>query len=177
MDLNGCISRLESSAAAFPAILGGTTPEQARWKPSADEWSLLEVINHLADEEVEDFRTRLRLTIDEPGRDWPPIDPGRWVTERQYNARELSESLGRFVRERQETLRWLRGATALDLESAKVHPQFGSMRAGDLLHAWCAHDLLHIRQMNRLQYQFLVQQKGDFFVEYAGEWITEEKDR
>ena len=41
------------------AVLAGVDAEQARWKPDADSWSILEVVCHLVDEEREDFRTRL----------------------------------------------------------------------------------------------------------------------
>jgi hypothetical protein len=36
-------------------MLRGVTEAQARWKPAPEEWSILEVINYLCDEEREDF--------------------------------------------------------------------------------------------------------------------------
>jgi hypothetical protein len=44
MDLANCRTRLRQSAAAIVALAEGITPEQARWKPTPEEWSLLEVI-------------------------------------------------------------------------------------------------------------------------------------
>ena len=75
MDLAYCRTRLRQSAAAIVALAQGVTPEQARWKPTPEEWSLLEVICHLYDEEREDFRQRLDLTLHHPEADWPPIHP------------------------------------------------------------------------------------------------------
>jgi hypothetical protein len=170
MNTHECIIRLQANADVFRAMLQGVTPEQVRWKPSSGEWSLLEVINHLADEEVEDFRTRLRLTLEAPDRDWPPIDPERWVFERRYNQRDLKESQERFVAARLESARWLQTFPSLDMNATHTHPQIGSMRAGDLVHAWLAHDQLHIRQMNRLHYQFLAENRGEYLIQYAGEW-------
>lgn len=100
MDVTWCIRRLEAGATTFQGLLRGVTEEQARWKPAADRWSMLEVVCHLADEEVEDFRRRLDLTLHQPGERWPRIDPEAWVEERKYGEQELSESLQRFLSER-----------------------------------------------------------------------------
>ncbi len=100
MDFELCIRRLERDAAVITGLVNGIPDEQARWKPSADAWSMLEVINHLHDEEREDFRTRLDLILHQPGAAWPPTDPEGWVAERRYNARDPQESLEDFLQER-----------------------------------------------------------------------------
>ena len=66
----------------FAGLVSGLSLEQARWKPSLDKWSILEVVNHLYDEEREDFRQRLSLVLADPMQPWPPIDPRTWVTSR-----------------------------------------------------------------------------------------------
>ena len=63
MLLRHIIGRLRANAAVFEALCRNVADEQARWRPSADKWSMLEVMSHLADEEVEDFRTRVDLTL------------------------------------------------------------------------------------------------------------------
>jgi hypothetical protein len=170
MDLLYCTSRLESNAQTFRALLGNVAVEQARWKPYADKWSLLEVINHLADEEIEDFGTRLRLVLQNPGQDWPGIDPEGWAVERNYNSRDVRESLVRFLDARNNSLAWLKTLPPVDWNAAGVHPRFGAIRAGDLLHSWVAHDFIHVRQMNRLHYQYLSLKKYEYDLGYAGNW-------
>ena len=170
LDLPYFTSRLEADVEVIRGLLTHVSDNQARWKPSAKQWSLLEVINHLGDEEVEDFRTRLKLAIESPGQEWPRIDPERWAVERQYNARNLRESLGRFVRERRVSLAWLSELQDVAWDSGHDHPQFKSIRSGDLLVSWLAHDLIHIRQMTRLHYEYPLQQKGAFSPDYAGKW-------
>jgi hypothetical protein len=44
------------------------------------------------------------------------------------------------------------------------------MRAGDLAASWLAHDFIHIRQINRLHYEYLTAIKGEFSTDYAGKW-------
>jgi hypothetical protein len=162
--------RLESNALTFQSLLRSVTDSQAIWRPAPDKWSLLEVTNHLADEEVEDFGTRLRLILEDPGQPWPPIDPERAAVERRYNSRELSESLARFNGARAENLLWLRGLSNPDWNVANVRPDGSTLRAGDLLHSWVAHDFIHIRQMNRLHYEHLLAKDAGFSPAYAGKW-------
>src|SRR5262245_12937351 len=84
-------TRLEANAGVFRALTDSVSVDQARWKPTPEQWSILEVVNHLADEEVDDFRKRIVLTLRDPESAWPPIDPPRWAIERRYNDRALEE--------------------------------------------------------------------------------------
>ncbi len=170
MTIDRTIAHLEAQAAAIAALTRAVSDEQARWKPTPADWSLLEVINHLYDEERDDFRLRLDLTLHQPTADWPPIDPPGWAVARRYNERDFAQSVANFLAERQQSIAWLQSLAAADLESAHVHPRFGAMRAGELLAAWVAHDCLHIRQLNELRYRWWAAQSAPYGVEYAGDW-------
>jgi hypothetical protein len=82
MDFDYFNDRLSKSRTVFEGIARDISLEQARWKPSPDKWSILEVINHLHDEEKEDFRQRLGSVLSDPSQPWPSIDPRNWVTGR-----------------------------------------------------------------------------------------------
>jgi hypothetical protein len=170
MDLPALIGRLSASAASIEALVTALPEEVARWKPVPERWSVLEVINHLADEEVEDFRMRVDLTLHHPERDWPPIDPEGWVAARAYQQRDPSESLARWREERRRSLEWLAGLSAPEWERAHAHPALGSLRAGDVLASWVAHDLLHLRQLLRLHFEWLARHAEPFSTRYAGPW-------
>jgi hypothetical protein len=171
IDLNWITARLESNTAVLRGQLSSVSAAQAVWKPQADKWSILEVINHLAEEETEDFRIRLQLTLEDPAQEWPAIDPERAAVDRQYNARNLQDSVDRFIRERARSVEWLRSLPAeTDWHVGRTHPRAGVLRAGDLLCSWLAHDLIHIRQINRLHYEYLTATCGDFSTAYAGNW-------
>ena len=163
-------ARLAANVEAFRALLADVPDEQARWRPDPAQWSMLEVVNHLADEEVEDFRRRLELTLFHADQTWPPIDPQGWVGARGYNERELDASLRRFTTERARSIEWLRGLQDLDLERSYAHPTLGPIRAGDLLASWLAHDLIHIRQITRLHYGWLERQAAPYQTAYAGKF-------
>jgi len=169
MDLPYCIHRLSSNAHVIENLARGVSDEQARWKPSPEKWSILEVINHLYDEERDDFRSRLDSVLHQPEKTWPPIDPQGWAVERKYNVRELGESLERFLDERRKSVEWLKALTEPRLENRYEHPQ-GAIRGGDLLASWVAHDFLHVKQITRLHWEFLGSISQPYKTAYAGEW-------
>ena len=168
--LAAAITRLSRTAETIQSLVHHLEKEQASWKPTAKAWSILVVINHLADEEKEDFRTRLDLTLNYPDMPWPEIDPEIWAIERGYLQRDLAESLERFLLERDKSITWLKGLASPDLDQAHFRPSFGKMRTGDLLASWVAHDLLHIRQLTRLHYGWLEKTLAPYEMSYAGDW-------
>jgi hypothetical protein len=164
------INRLENFGRSLPTVVAGLADGDSRWKPTDGSWSILEVVRHLLDEEVDDFRARLRCTIERPGEPWPVIDPEGWAVARKYNEGSLADAAPKFSTEREISVDWLRGLPAATWEIAYQHPQFGPIRAGDLLAAWGAHDALHLRQIAKRLYQLAQRDAGEFTTIYAGEW-------
>ena len=162
------ITHLRVNGDVFKYLFKNLADEQARWKPGADRWSLLEVINHLYDEEREDFRKRLALVLSDPDAPWPAIDPEGWVLQRGYNERKLNESLDNFFRERSTSLTWLRELASPDWQAIHHHPKMGPMSAELLLANWHAHDLFHIRQVNDLHFAYLTQLVAPVSLGYSG---------
>jgi DinB superfamily len=169
LTLESATVQLSQQANVIQALVQGVTQKHAMWKPDTDQWSINEVINHLADEEAEDFRKRFDLILHQPSAPWPSIHPSAWVTERSYNSRDLAESLERFLLERDKSITWLKGLAGVNLEQTHPHPDLGVMRGGDILASWVAHDLLHIRQLTYLHYQYLKQTQA-YSIDYAGDW-------
>lgn len=169
MNLDYCLRQLTTNTAAIQQMVSGVEDEQARWKPDAESRSILEVINHLADEEREDFRARVRFVLSGVPGDPPPNDPIANVTERRYNTRDLGASVADFLDERENSLIWLKGLSEPNWDSTYT-ASWGSIRAGDLLVAWVAHDVLHLRQLVELKWAYGLTQYAPYSAEYAGEW-------
>lgn len=163
-------TRLERSGEAIRALVAGMDDTEARWRMPTGGWSILEVVCHLRDEETDDFRQRLRLTLEDPAKEWPKMDPEAWVTERRYQERSLKPEVDAFLAERKKSIEWLRGLKAPDWSRAHTHPRLGAMAAGDLLAAWVAHDLLHVRQIARIQYEHARSLAAPYKADYAGKW-------
>ena len=169
MNLDYFIARFSANRQVFASLLRGVTDEQARWKPSSDKWSMLEVVNHLYDEEREDFRARLKSLLEDPQQEWAAIKPQQWPVERRYNERELAASLDNFLKEREESLAWLKGLSEPSWENRYTHPR-GTLSAGDLLASWLAHDFLHVRQLARLHWQYVGALADPYQTAYGGPW-------
>jgi hypothetical protein len=170
LDTTTAAVRLAASAETLRSLIAPVDAAQAAWRPEPGRWSVLEVVNHLADEEGEDFRARLSLVLEHPGAPWPPIDPEGWVAARKYAERDPGESLQRFLSERARSLEWLRGLRDPDWDCGCEHPVAGRITAGDLLASWVVHDLLHVRQLVQLHGAYVAARAAPHSTRYAGEW-------
>lgn len=168
MDPFFLMTQMKNHAKAIQELAIGVSEEQARWKPAPESWSILEVSCHLLDEEREDFRVRLDCILKKTGQPWPPIDPKGWVKSRSYNQRDLSSTLKAFADERSKSLVWLKDLQNPDWQASVTVP-FGKFYAGGIFAAWAAHDLLHLRQLIELHWDYLVNKVKPHLVDYAGE--------
>jgi hypothetical protein len=169
MDFEQIISQMVNNAQRIRALAEGVSDEQARYKPDPESWSILEVVNHLLDIEKEDMGVFLDIILNRPGERRPKISPDAWVTERGYNQRDLGESLQDFIGARESSLTWLRSLASPDWETIYEAP-WGPIKAGDIMTAWAAHDLLHMRQLVELHWAYTMLQIHPYDPGYAGDW-------
>ena len=163
--------RLRSQHADFPAVLAnllrGADAALLRAREAEGRWSPLEILAHLRDEEVEDFRPRAEAAA--AGRRIErAIDPERWVVERRYNEMDPARVLAEFATERQRSCRWLAALDLARLDSRPVHPELARMRCGDFIAAWRMHDLLHLRQLATALVILTPRGFSGWRIEYAG---------
>ena len=170
MDRLLAAERLARGAALVHVLFEAHADAVVRWHPAPGRWSLLEIVNHLADEEVLDFRARVRSTLDDPARPWEPIAPEDWVTRHGYATRDPAESLARFMTEREASCGWLRDARDAAWDNVHHPPRLGAMSARTLLGNWVAHDLLHVRQMLRVLHAQTAALVAPGGLDYAGSW-------
>lgn len=170
MDANALIASLAHFADILPAVVGDLSREQATFRPGEGMWSIVEIVGHLVDTEVLDMRARLQHTLEDPTAPWTPIDPEGWAVQRRYQDDRLSDAVAKFVDERQMSVAWLRELESPDWARAREHPKFPMIRAGDLLSAWAAHDMLHLRQIAKRRFQMIERNAGIYSTGYAGEW-------
>lgn len=162
-------TQLKKNGAVFSFMLNGVDPAVYKWKPTPEKWSLLEIICHLYDEEHEDFRTRLKQTLEDPEKKLPSINPAGWVTERKYAEWNYIETLRKFIEEREESVKWLKSLGPVNWQNTHHHPKFGELSADMFLQNWLAHDYLHLRQIIKTKYDYLRSTSNVRF-DYAGNW-------
>ena len=172
MDIAQKVGQLCDNASVINHLLSGVIYDQMRWKPAPDRWSLLEVTNHLLDEEREDFRAAIRIIFSNPEHPWPSIDPMGWVSARSYNSKDPGDSLHDFLKERDDSLAWLKLLASPDWNTLHSGNGFGGakMRAGDVIVSWVAHDYFHIRQITNLKWEYLTETSKPFSAGYAGSY-------
>jgi uncharacterized damage-inducible protein DinB len=169
MQFETLYQELQNSTEMIRALLSGITQEEARIKPNPQSWSILEVVCHLYDEEREDFREHLDWILHRQQEEWHHIDPQGWVIERKYNEQAFGEMQKKFFAERTRSLEWLQGLSEANWETSHTS-QFGTMRAGDMLASWVAHDNLHVRQLVEVRRVKIENMTKPYSLEYAGEW-------
>jgi hypothetical protein len=168
MHLERFTARLEQNAQVIRELVDGLSDCEARWRPEPEAWSTLDVVNHLAYEEVHDFRDPLDLVLHRPEDRWPAAPSARGVTEDRCK-RTLEDALTAFLAAREESLIWLKSLQDPPWDATCEAP-FGPIKAGDVLAAWVAHDLLHLRQLTELQWGYLAAEMEPYRLTYAGRW-------
>ncbi len=169
MDYNEIIQKLTLNKYTYYSLLRNVTEQEYSWRPTPNQWNLLEILCHLYDEEREDFRARTKHVIETPENPLPSIDPENWVHQRAYSKQDYSDKLKKFIEERENSIQWLQSLESPKWDNDYKHPKFGSMTAKMFFVNWLAHDFLHIRQILKLNFEYL-KHISDENLDYAGEW-------
>lgn len=169
MEFNTLYQELQNSTEMIRALLLGITQEDAQVKPTAESWSILEVVCHLYDLEREDFREHLDFILHRQDEEYPVIDPQRWITSRNYNEQDLEKMKEKFFAERAKSLKWLGEISNSDWEIT-YESEYGSVSAGEMFCCWIAHDNLHIRQLVELRRYRIEVITKPYPIGYAGDW-------
>jgi len=160
-------SELARLPIVLEALLAGLDEAGARARPAPDEWSPVEILCHLRDEESEDFGARLRVIVD-GGSEFTPIDPERWAVERRYSEARLTDVREALRASRQASLDLLASITPKTLEGSRPHKRLGSLSGQDILAAWVAHDRIHLAQLAGTLARIWALRWAPLHAEYAG---------
>jgi len=169
MDFKYFVSQLEHNISVFESLLINKTEKEYLWRPNQEKWCLLEIVCHLVDEEQDDFRARVKHTLENPNMPLKPINPEGWVKERDYISKDYKDTLLLFLKERKSSILWLTSLKDVLWDNAINHPDLGKLSAELFLTNWLAHDYLHIRQIMKYKYDYL-KLKTNLDLSYAGNW-------
>ena len=116
---------------------------------SPGKWSVVQVIQHLADTEVVyAWRTRQILTEDRPAIQG--FDQDAWAQTLGYAGAELGVALGQLRGVRTANLRLWRSLTPAQRARVGLHSERGPESLDLLIRMMGAHDLVHRRQIDRV---------------------------
>ncbi len=141
---------LREMLSALPRAIEGLSPQQLRKPERPDKWSIGQILQHLADSEVVwAWRMRLILAQDRPRL--TGYDQDLWAERLHYDRADPSDALELFAVLRRANLRLMDGASPVDLKRVGVHAERGEESLEHLCRLYAGHDLLHLRQIERVR--------------------------
>jgi hypothetical protein len=137
-----------------PALLRdaveGVEDDALRRPEAPGKWSVVEVVQHLADSELV-YGYRIRMTV---AQDRPPIqgyDQDLWAQHLRYRDVRLEDALADFEALRTLNLRFLRALPDAAWERVGLHAERGEESVYQLTRLMGGHDLVHLRQIERVK--------------------------
>jgi len=138
------------STAAFIDNLSRISKKISYWniRPIPTEWSLVEIITHLADVDSDVNLPRMNLIQDENVPFFPAISTDEWATERNYIKNNPIEEMERFLQNRKQLINILSSLTNQKLEKQVNHAIFGPTKILEIIKFITQHDRIHINQIH-----------------------------
>jgi hypothetical protein len=140
---------MEEQLSWLETRLRGVTDAALRRPEAPGKWSVIEVVQHLADTEmVIGVRGRMVLSEDRPVLQG--YDQDRWATTGRYGSAELDTALNQLNGLRTANLRLWRSLSREELERVGMHSERGEESIIHMLRLAGGHDLVHRRQIDRI---------------------------
>jgi hypothetical protein len=136
--------------AAVEELFTGVPDELLRRPERPGKWCMLQVLGHLADQEIINA-WRLRRIVAEDRPRIEAYDQDRWAVGLGYLDDPWAEVLAELVAVRGRNLRFYRSLPAEALERVGLHAERGEESFGRLLRMTAGHDLAHRRQLARIR--------------------------
>jgi hypothetical protein len=140
----------ENLLSALEAAVKGLDDAALRKPEKPGKWSILQVIQHLADTElVSGYRIRMILAHDQPPI--PAYDQDFWANALKYNEVKVEDAIEQIRTLRKANLRLLRSLTPAQMQRYGLHEERGRESIERILKMTAGHDLVHLRQIERIK--------------------------
>lgn len=129
------------------AVLAEVPQEAMKWKPEPTEWSVHEIIIHIADSES-NAALRARKLIVEPGGILMGYDQAQWADVLNYHDHDLEDALEVTRLARKTTYELLKRQPEKAFTHAIIHPEYEAPYTFDQwINIYSAHIPGHIEQI------------------------------
>jgi hypothetical protein len=152
-DIQDLLERFRRGPEVLAVVLTGVFGEEEDFVAAPGEWSIRQVIAHLADSELVAGH-RFRLVIAEDSPTMLGYDQNAWARNLGYERRKPKSSLESFRRLRAENYEILKDLPADVYERKGNHSEHGVMTLRDLLASYADHAESHARQMQNIRERF-----------------------
>lgn len=140
----------QATTVRLEELLSGLAPEVLTQPEAPGKWSVVAVVQHLADSEIA-WSWRLRLILAEERPPLTGYDQDRWAERLGYAEARIEDALDLFAATRRANLRLLDGLEPEDWKRVGVHAERGEESVEHILRLYAGHDLAHLRQIERIR--------------------------
>ncbi|GAC1358248.1 MAG: hypothetical protein NVSMB44_05530 [Ktedonobacteraceae bacterium] len=144
------IESYEQSPSSIAAALEGLTEAQLLHRPGNDEWSIHEIIIHLADSEAVGY-WRIRKTLAEAEPELAVYAEAVWGEKLQYRLQDRALALKLFSAQRSASAALLRLIPLEAWERVGNHTENGHMTVYDLFITYLEHGKAHLQQIKHIK--------------------------
>lgn len=145
----------------FAAALKSIPREAWTFKPESKEWSVHEVVIHLADSETNSY-LRARRLVAEPGQPLMAYDQDVWAVELDYHSQSTEDAMAVLKGVRQMTYDLIKGLPDEVWSNTAVHPEYDEPYTFEQwLRIYAEHPYAHIEQIQNNHQQWHAQQTKD----------------
>lgn len=141
---------LASTSSALCVALGGIDDKALRRPESPGRWSLMQVMQHLADMEIV-TAWRYRQTIAQPDTILAPCDQDSWLSRLWNDDVPLQTVFRQFESTRMSNLLLLQTLSPEAWDRSSLHAERGRQSVRLMARIAAGHDLLHLRQIERIR--------------------------
>lgn len=135
--------------ATLARFIYGASVQQLGYRPSPDKWSIVEILAHLAEDELV-TSWRYRQMIEHDGETLPGFDQELWARLGNYTKWNVRDALELFRLLREANLRMLDALLPEEWKRSGNHVERGKLTVRELVRHMAAHDVNHIKQIERL---------------------------
>lgn len=130
-------------------LVKGVPNNKLRKRPTPEQWSVIEILAHLADSEVV-TGWRLRAILGAPGTSIEPYDQNAWVAAGHYAKRDPRQCIEQFRAMRNANLSLLKSLTPEQWKHYGVHAERGKETVEHIVSLVAGHDINHVLQVERI---------------------------
>ena len=130
--------------------------EMWQFRPAPDQWTIHEIIVHIADSEANSY-VRCRRFLAEPGSSILGYDESTWARELKYHGQSTDDALELFKWLRHNSYTLIRDLPESVWSNTAIHSESGPMTLDDWLGVYASHIPDHIGQMQGIHEAWLRQ--------------------
>jgi FMN phosphatase YigB (HAD superfamily) len=138
---------LRSTPAVLTGLLESLTADVLTARPSADDWSITEILCHMRDVEIEVDQPRIQKILGEDETFIAAEMPDEWAKTRSYQKQNGISALREFTAARLQTLELLKDLAPAQWSRKARHAIFGPTSLQEMVSFNAEHDRLHIQQV------------------------------